>query len=169
VTSGNVIPVTGLPDDAPLYVEGGSIGFNGIEVAVNGVPESGDSFTIEPALNESIFSTVQRMIDNLNQPFDSAVQKAATLTESNQLLAQIDSALSNVLNSQSEIGSRMNLLASAQETNTNLKLICEETRKQLQEADPAEVATNFYTELVNLQAAQQSFVKLQGLSLLNYI
>lgn len=167
--SGNVIPPSGLPDDAPLYLEGSSINFNGMQMTVSGTPLPGDSFSITPSQNESIFATVQSMIANLNQPFGTAVDKAATLTENNQLLAQLDIAINNVLDHQSAVGSRLNQLDFADNVNTNLILVSQEVRKKLQEIDPIAVATEYNLQLVNLQAAQQSFVRIQGLSVFNYI
>ncbi|WBV71576.1 hypothetical protein PGH42_18360 [Legionella pneumophila] len=117
--SGNVIPPSGLPDDAPLYQEGSAISFNGMEMVVSGLPKAGDSFSISPAKNESIFSTVQRMINNLNKPYVSSVEKAATQTENNQLLAQIDSALGCILSVQSDLGARLNQLETAEKANND--------------------------------------------------
>ena len=167
--SGNVIPPTGLPDDAPLYQDGIDLNFNGMEMTINGAPLPGDSFSITPSQNESIFATVQNMITNLNQPFGSAVEKTATYTENNQLLDQLDSAITTILEYQSDVGSRLNQLDFADNVNSNLLLVSTAVRKQLREIDPVAVATEYNLQLVNLQAAQQSFVRLQGLSLFNYI
>lgn len=168
-SSGNVLPPSGLVDDAPLYQDGAAINFNGIEITSSGAPQAGDSFAIKPAKNESVFSTAQRMITNLNKPFNSATDKAAVNTENNQILAQLDSAEVNLLSYQADIGARLNQLDSADRTNTNLIDSSKEVLKQLQEADPAEVISAFNLQLINLQASQQSFVKIQGLSLFNYI
>lgn len=168
-TSGNVIPPSGLVDDAPVYQEGSAISFNGMEMTVNGTPQAGDSFLINPAQNESVFSTAQRLITNLNKPFSSATDKAATQTENNQILAQLDSALTSVLNAQSEVGSRLNQLESADKLNNAVIDSSKEARKALQEIDPVDVATQYNLQLINLQAAQQSFVRIQSLSVFNYI
>lgn len=168
-TSGNVIPATGLPDDAPLYQDGGSVSFNGMEMTVAGMPQAGDSFAVTPSQSESMFSTVQRMIANLNNPYDTAAQKAAIQTENNQLLMQLDSALDTVLTVQSDLGARLNHLESADKTNASLLDLSKALLSQLKEIDPTEVATNYNLQLVNLQAAQQSFVRIQSLSVFNYI
>ncbi|TAL59736.1 MAG: flagellar hook-associated protein 3 [Legionella sp.] len=168
-TSGNVIPPSGLTDDAPLYEDGREISFNGMSVTASGQPVAGDSFALNPAKNESLFSTVQRMIVNLNKPFNSAVDKAATLTEYHQVLAQLDAAQSNILNYQAIVGSRLTQLDSANQTNSILIDSSKEVLKQLSEIDPAVVATKYNEQLINLQAAQQSFVKIQGLSIFNFI
>ncbi|AAU27310.1 TPA: flagellar hook-associated protein FlgL [Legionella pneumophila] len=167
--SGNVIPPSGLPDDAPLYQEGSAIGFNGMEMVVSGLPKAGDSFSISPAKNESIFSTVQRMINNLNKPYTSSVEKAATQTENNQLLAQIDSALGHILSVQSDLGARLNQLETAEKANNDYLDISAATLKKLREIDPVAVATELNLQLVNLQAAQLSFTRIQGLSLFNFL
>ncbi|HAU0707352.1 TPA: flagellar hook-associated protein FlgL [Legionella pneumophila] len=167
--SGNVIPPSGLPDDAPLYQEGSAISFNGMEMVVSGLPKAGDSFSISPAKNESIFSTVQRMINNLNKPYVSSVEKAATQTENNQLLAQIDSALGHILSVQSDLGARLNQLETAEKANNDYLDISAATLKKLREIDPVAVATELNLQLVNLQAAQLSFTRIQGLSLFNFL
>ncbi|MBL7481091.1 flagellar hook-associated protein FlgL [Legionella bononiensis] len=167
--SGDVIPPTGLPDDAPLYQEGSVISFNGMEMTVSGTPQAGDSFAIAPSKNESMFSTVQRMIANLNKPYKTAVDKAATETENNQLLAQLDKAFSHISEVQADLGARLNQLESADNANKNLLDTSAAALKLLREIDPVKVATEFNIQVLNLQIAQQSFVRIQGLTLFNYI
>lgn len=167
--SGDEIPASGLVDDAPLYHEGAAINFNGMELTIEGLPVAGDAFSIKPAKNESVFSTVQRMINNLNQPFGTAVEKAATQTENNQLLAQLESSLNHMLSYQADLGARLNQLDSADTLNSNMLTISQSTLKQLREIDPTKVATEYNLQLVNLQAAQQGFVRIQSLSVFNYL
>ncbi|MFT4059775.1 MAG: flagellar hook-associated protein FlgL [Legionella sp.] len=168
-TSGNVIPTTGLPDDAPVYQPGMSLSFNGMTLEFNGTPQAGDAFSVTPAQNVSLFETIQNMISNLSLPYNTAVDKAATATENNQLLAQIDSAILNMTDIIATIGSRLNQVANSQSANEDLIDTSTITLKYLREIDPVVVATEFNQELVNLQAAQQSFVRIQGLSVFNYI
>lgn len=168
-TTGNVIPASGLPDDAPVYQDGMAVTFNGMEMTISGTPLAGDTFSITPSQNQSIFATIQNMIVNLNQPFDTAVAKAATYTDNNQLIAELDSAINNVLDYQSDLGARLNQLTFADDLNSNLILLSQDTLKKLQEIDPIAVATEYNLQLVNLQAAQQSFVRIQGLSVFNYM
>ncbi|CAM2929371.1 flagellar hook-associated protein 3 FlgL [Legionella steigerwaltii] len=167
--SGNVIPPTGLPDDAPLYQDGMTVSFNGMEMAVSGTPAPGDAFLITPSQNESVFATIQDMINNLNQPYTTATQKAATITVNNQILAQIDSALSTILDARANLGSRLNQLQHADEANSDLIEQSKITLKRLQEVDPLVAASEFKQELYNLEVAQQSFVLIQGLSVFNFI
>ncbi|MCW8399988.1 flagellar hook-associated protein FlgL [Legionella sp. PATHC038] len=167
--SGNVIPPSGLPDDAPLYQEGMTVSFNGMEMVVSGTPAPGDAFLITPSQNESVFATIQDMINNLNQPYSTATQKAAATTVNNQLLAQFDSALSTILDARANLGARLNQLEHADVANTDLIEQSKITLKRLQEVDPIVAASEFKQELYNLEVAQQSFVMIQGLSVFNFI
>lgn len=168
-TTGNVIPSTGLPDDAPVYQDGASITFNGMDIKISGDPQPGDSFAISPAQSSSMFATVQQMIAALTQSHLTPADKAQVQTINNQLLAQIDSALNRVLDVQSDIGSRMNLLDSAENANDNLIEVSTEVLKQLREINPVVVAAEYNAQIYNLQIAQQSFSRLQGLSIFNFI
>lgn len=168
-TSGNVIPPTGLPDDAPLYQPGMSLSFNGINLEISDMPQPGDAFSVTPSQNVSIFETIQEMINSLNQPFDTATDKAAAVTINNQLLTQIDSALINISTVLSSVGSRLNQITSAQDANDDLVLSSQAILKGLREEDPIVLAETLNIQLINLQAAQQSYVRIQGLSLFNYI
>ncbi|QMT60558.1 flagellar hook-associated protein FlgL [Legionella sp. PC997] len=168
-TSGNVIPPTGLPDDAPLYQDGMTVSFNGMEMAISGLPNAGDSFLITPSQNESVFATIQNMINNLNQPYSTATEKAAATTVNNQILAQIDSALSTILDARANLGARLNQLEHAETANSDIIEQSQIILKRLQEVDPLAAATEFKQELYNLEVAQQSFVLIQGLSLFNFI
>lgn len=167
--SGNVIPPTGLPDDAPVYTPGMAVNFNGLEVTLTGAPNAGDAFTIAPSVNESVFTTLTRMLDNLNRPFATANDKARVQTENNQLLDQIDTALGNMLDFQAQVGARLNQLDVAEHINGDLIDISKETRSQLQDANLEEVAVALKLQMIYLQAAQQSFANIQGLTAFNFI
>lgn len=168
-STGPVIPPTGLPDDAPLYQEGGTINFNGVQLTFDGMPKSGDSFAINPAKNESIFSTGARMVANFNRSFSTAADKAVVFTENNQLLEQLDSALSNILAFRAQVGARLNQLDVADKINGDVIEISQETLSTLENVNLAEAAVKLNLQQVYLQAAQQSFARIQGLTVFNYI
>lgn len=167
--SGPVLPPTGLPDDAPLYQAGSAINFNGIQLTINGTPQVGDSFAISPSQNESIFSTALRIVANLTQGFSTVRDKAIVQTENNQLMEQLDSALDNILNFRARIGARLNQLDVADQINGDIIEISQAILSTLQDVDLAEAAVKLNLQEVYLQAAQQSFARIQGLTVFNYI
>lgn len=93
---------------------------------------------------------------------DADAPDPATLTD-------LDAALDQVLTVQASIGGRMNALDDQRGINESFKLTTETTRSQLADLDYAEAITRFNLQLTALEAAQQTFVKVQGLSLFNYL
>lgn len=168
-SSGNVLPPTGLPDDAPVYKSGSSITFNGMEIQLTGVPVVGDSFEIEPSDNESIFSTMQRMIINLRTATPDSTTWARSQTENNQLLDQVDTAISRLIREETDIGARLSQLDIAESINTDNIEIAATTRSSLQDADYVQVVTELAQEKLALEIAQKTFAQVQGLSIFNYI
>ena len=169
VSSGYVIPPSGLPDDAPLYQEDMDVSFNGIEVSVSGTPQPGDTFSIIPAQNTSVFAIIQNMINNLNQPYSTATDKAAATTVNNQILAELDSALSTILDTRASLGSRLKQLEQADISNTNLIELSTIVLGSIQATNPIQVASEYEQEQIYLQVALKSFVQIQSMSMFNYL
>lgn len=165
----NVVDGSGTTVYTAPYASGSSINFNGMQLTINGEPAAGDSFTIQSGQNNSLFATVQQMITSLSSPLDTGAQKAVMATQNNQLIGQLSSALTNISNIRSNLGSRQNQLTAMDTNNQNLLLVSQTTLKQLQEIDPVSVAADYNQQLVSLQAAQQSFVRIQNLSVFNYM
>ena len=168
-SSGNLIPPSGLADDAPVYVENQSIQFNGIDVMIKGNPQVGDSFLIEPAKSESIFTTAQRMINNLTSSTQSESDKARIQNENNQLLSQLDNAINVIVDVQAQVGARLNVVEIAGEINNDFILTSKQAVSELEDLNLAEAAVALNSQTIILQAAQQSYSRIQGLSLFNYL
>jgi hypothetical protein len=56
------------------YTAGQSIAFRGVQVTLNGQPATGDSFTVAPSTNQSVFTTVQNLVSALQTPGGGSVQ-----------------------------------------------------------------------------------------------
>src|ERR1700735_5207039 len=50
---------------AGSYTDGGTIAFNGVQVTLSGQPATGDSFTLAPSTNQSLFTTVPNLGNSL--------------------------------------------------------------------------------------------------------
>ena len=68
-----------------------------------------------------------------------------------------------------EIGGRLNTLDTQESLNTGLEVELRVARSQVEDLDYTEAAGLYNRQLLGLQAAQQAFVKVQGLSLFNFI
>lgn len=151
------------------YTTGETIAFNGIEVAVKGEPADGDRFIVKPAEHQSLFETLDNLITALGLP-DSAPSAVAALTQSlDNALTDLDQGLLNLNQVRSRIGSRMNALEAQDEVNRNFNVQLRELQGDIGAVDYAEAASRLNEELLALQASQQSFVKIQNLSLFNYL
>lgn len=90
-------------------------------------------------------------------------------TPSGTTLTRLDSALDNVLNTRASIGARLNTVESQKNANESFSALLQENRSELKDLDYAEAVSRFEQQLLALQASQQTFVKIEGLSLFNYL
>lgn len=148
---------------------GKTISFRGVEVAIDGKPDDGDQLIVKPAENQSVFKTIDNLVDALGNPDRQKSDIAALNQGLDQSLADIDQALLNLNQVRGRIGSRMNALDAQEEVNQSLDLQLQNLQSDIGSTDIAEAASNLSQELVALQASQQSFMKIQGLSLFNYL
>ena len=63
----------------------------------------------------------------------------------------------------------VNAIDGQRSNNESFVLLIEQHRSELEDLDYGEAISRFNQEMLALQAAQQSFVKVQGLSLFNFI
>lgn len=173
-SSGAALPTGAQPAALPsaqTYTSGQAITFNGIQFDISGAPANGDSFTVKPSSNESVFATIQNLINTLNTPViaSNPASSAQVTTGVNTALNNLGNALNSVLTAQAAQGTRLNQLASLNTTasvkGTNLK----QTLSTLQDLDYNKALSDLSQQKTILQAAQQSFVQTENLSMFNYL
>jgi flagellar hook-associated protein 3 FlgL len=149
------------------YVSGQAISFDGMQFNITGAPVNGDTFTVTPSTNQSIFKTITDIANALNTPVVGANQ-ANSLSQG---INNLDSALNNVLNVQSSQGMRINEVNSLQTMGGNVGLQLQNNLSQLQDTDFTKAASDLAQQTMVLQAAQKSFALVAGnnMSLFNYI
>ena len=141
----------------------------GIQTSVSGTPADGDSFVVGPSTNQDMFQTVQNLVNSLEAGFAGGTEQAQYLNQLNRSIVEIDNALENTTNIRSSVGARLNAIDIQLENNESFKLSAQETLSNLQDLDYAEAASRLNLQLLGLQAAQQSFVRIQNLSLFNFL
>ena len=159
-------PVSGSPF---AYQTGQAISFNGMSVTLSGSPADGQSFSLKTGKNDSLFTTVQKMVDNLNAPMVTTGDTAAIQTQNTQVMTQLKTALSHFNNASTDVGGRINQLTTTSAQNDSLNVINQQVISQLRDSDIISVSSQYQLQLTTLKAAQQSFVQIQGLSVFNYI
>ncbi|OUS10616.1 flagellar hook-associated protein 3 [Gammaproteobacteria bacterium 54_18_T64] len=154
---------------AGTYVPREGITFNGVSLAVDGVPQNGDSFTVKPSVNQDVFTTLDTIAAALQAPSELPDANARLHNDLAEGLENIDRALDNFLRVHSNIGSRLNNLDSQLENNENFRLRMQGALSDTEDLDFAEAISQLNFQSFALEAAQQVFIKVQGLSLFDYI
>ena len=150
------------------YTPGQTIAFNGVEVQFSGNPLPGDEIDISPQENISVFETIKAAIDWLEVGANPAnsVQHAVDYGE---ILEQINSSLNHITSRRTEAGIRLKLNENQKNNHLDAELNLESGRSNIEDLDFAKAVATFEQSTVALQAAQQTFVQIKGLSLFNYI
>ncbi|MFK8077123.1 MAG: flagellar hook-associated protein FlgL [Granulosicoccus sp.] len=151
------------------HTDTGPIEFNGIRTVISGVPEPGDSFTIEPSKNQDLFSTVSKFISALDQTPTTSSDTAKYTQAVNDAILNLDTGLDHINNIRSGVGARLNSIDSSREQNSNVQLQIERVLTDVEDIDIAEAVTNLQTQANSLEILQKSFSRIEGLSLFNYM
>lgn len=154
---------------AQPYSAGGSIRFDGMDIVVEGAPANGDKFTVAPSTNQSIFKTVQDLVNLLQTPVSAPGDSARLINGLKQGLTNLDQSLSNVLTQRGVIGAKLNEIDALQSTGNNRSVQYQQTLSRLQSVDLNSAISDLTQQQLSLQAAQKSFVQVSGLSLFSYL
>ena len=130
--------------------------------AVLGVTSSGNSAITQTTLDAAVVGDTATFLtgaphrSHLSQQIDNA-------------LNNIDRAMANIIDVQTSIGGRINSIDSQRADNEAKSIHLQQVRSEIQDIDLAEAITNMTFETTALQVSQQTFVRIQGLSLFEFI
>ena len=155
--------------DAQPYSEGTDIVVAGIAVKISGKPEPGDEFLVNSSEKQGITDTIYRLMDGLNNLGDNP-EDADTL---NNLLADtlnnLAFAQSSISQVRSEVGARLNVVENTESLAADVDFVSKEVLSKLSDVDFAEAVSRLSLQSFLLETAQQSYAKIQNLSLFNQI
>lgn len=163
----NTTGTTVVPNGS--YSSGSAIQFQGVEVSVTGTPAAGDSFSVAPSGNQSLFATLTNLSSALSTPADSPAAKAQLTTSVASALTNIDQGISHLSTVSASVGERINLLTSQGTTNTATNTTLVTQQSKLQDVDYASAVSTLSQQMVGLQAAEQSYAAVAQLSLFKYL
>ncbi len=127
---------------------------NGFDVFMNVEIATGAT----PGEKRNIFETIHQVISGLEADApDSAY------------LDDIHLAQQHVLDYRVSTGARLNTIDQQNNVNADFLLTMQTAQSEVEDLDYLEAVSRFQQQLLALQAAQQSFSKVQGLSLFNYL
>lgn len=170
--NGGTLDLTPSPPSPPPVV-GEEFVVAGVKLTVNDAvftaappPGTGDSFTVGVSEKQSIFGTIETLIDGLESISKTSPKSTA---EYDALIAEtlinLDNAQESIILKQTELGGRLNAVESTTAFLEDSALYTKEIRSQLQDVDYAEAISNLSFQSFVLQAAQQSFAQVSQLSL----
>jgi flagellar hook-associated protein 3 FlgL len=163
VTEGATVVTTGT------YTDGSTIAFNGVQVTLNGQPATGDSFSLAPSTNQSMFATVQNLVNALQTGVSSPASSAAFNNSINSAINNIDQALNQSSNVRATIGGRLNSITTQQSVATSQQTQLKQSITNLQGLDYASAITTLDQQNTTLSAALQAFTLTQGLTLFKFL
>lgn len=151
------------------FSSGAAIEFNGARIAIQGQPEPGDVFTIRSSENKSLFSTYLELADALETGVSNPAETARLNNAINRALGDLDQAQAVLLDARAELGSRMQAVENQYRIGEDQLLQMRSTLSEIEDLDYAEAISRFSLQQTTLQAAQQTYVQVQRLSLFNYL
>ena len=137
----------------------------GARFDLSGTPANGDRFTITPAGRQSVFETYSNLIATLETPVVSDVDSAEFRESIERILVDLDQAFSTVIEARADVGGRLRVLDAQETLNADRELQFDSARSRIEDLDYAEAISRLQFQITAFQAAQQSFVRIQGLSL----
>ncbi len=153
------------------YTSGQAITFAGAQVTLSGAPAAGDSYSVAPSTHQSLFTTVQNLINAIQTA--SAGNTGAGSTALNNAIANslndIDQAISHTSSVQSNVGARLNTITTQQSLAVSQQTQLQKSISALQGLDYAGAITSLDTQNTTLSAALQAYTQTQGLSLFKFL
>ncbi|NNF41046.1 MAG: flagellar hook-associated protein FlgL [Woeseiaceae bacterium] len=151
------------------FAAGDTLAFRGIEFSLDGQPEAGDEFMVAASRNQDVFSMIDQLATAVAQGGPGVAAEAMQNNAINAGLQNIDQAIGNILDVRIQVGSRLAAVENQVDKNGAYELTFRETLAEIEDLDYAEALSRLSMEITTLEAAQQSFVRTQSLSLFNYL
>jgi flagellar hook-associated protein 3 FlgL len=151
------------------YTSGQAISFEGLQVTLSGTPATGDTFTAAASTDQSIFTTVQNLVNALQQT-PSASSGSTQLNNSiASAIDNIDQALDQTQTVQASVGARLNTITTQQSAATAQQTQLQQSISTLQSLNYPQAITNLDSQNTTLSAAMQAYTLTEGLSLFKYL
>ncbi len=164
-----VLDATNAVVSSGTYTAGQSISFSGVQVTLSGQPATGDSFAVAPSTKQSVFTTVQNLVDALKGVAGGTVNSTALGNAIAGSLNNIDQALSHFSAVQATVGGRLNTITTAQSIASTQQTQLQQSISGLQSLNYPQAVTTLTNEQTTLSASMQAFTLTSGLSLFKYL
>lgn len=161
-SAGNVI-------GSGTYRANEAITFRGVELRFEGTPAAGDRFEVNAAQSRDMFATVQDLITVFSTPVEDSADKASLQNVVFTALEELDGHNSAILSVRSGVGARLSAVDQQVSINEAAALEIEQAHSNIVDLDYAQAISEMQMKLAGLQAAQQSFLKIHGMNLFDFL
>jgi flagellar hook-associated protein 3 FlgL len=151
------------------YTDGSTLSFAGVQVTLSGQPAAGDSFAVAPSTNQSLFTTVQNLVNALQPGANSATATTQLNNSIGYALNNIDQALNQMSNVRASVGGRLNSITTQQSVSSSQQIQLQTNISNLQSLNYAGAITTLQQQNTILSAALQAYSLTQGLSLFKFL
>jgi len=151
------------------YTSGATISFDGVQVAVSGVPDNGDAFTVAPSTNQSVFATIANAISLLETAPPAGTATPRISVGLMQSMAGMDAAFKQLQTTHTEVGAALAELDVLASVNANMTVIYGQQQSKQIDIDYVAAISELTIGQQALTAAQQSYAMVTKLSLFNYL
>ncbi len=150
-----------------VYHPGDAVTAQGMEITLYGAAAPGDKLIVKTGQTQSVVNTAEQLADGLSRLGQSADDQAALKTLIDGTLGNLDNAMDSILRVRAEVGARMNTADSAASLHQDVAVVSKDLLSKLQNIDYTQAISQLDMESFVLQAAQQSYARISGLSLFN--
>ena len=156
-----------------------TLAFNGLSMTLTGDEQqvaeaqtSGKATQLvveEGEASADLFANLDGLITALSTPIESEADQAAFNNAISTASRQFSNSLDNVLTVRADVGTKLNELDSLDIIGDDRELNYASTRSDLIDLDYNEAISDYSLTQVGLQASQQAFSDISGMSLFDYL
>ena len=138
----------------------------GMELTLDGSPRVGDRFQVNTTDKQGVLETLGNLVAGLGAADGNSEEFQQLIGDS---LTNLDNAMSRILETRSEIGARMNVMDSVRSLHEQVTVLSTEAKSEIQDVDFAKAISDLSYQSLVLEASQQSYARVQRLSLFDAI
>ncbi|WP_217537459.1 flagellar hook-associated protein FlgL [Stenotrophomonas sp. GbtcB23] len=164
-----VVDATNTVVKTGTFKAGEDITFEGVSMRIEGEPKAGDSFGIGAADARDIFSTLDGMINALDNAADdpTAVARQQNILQAG--IRDVARASEKFIDARAAGGAQLKAIDDAGALRDANGVTLKTTLSAMRDLDYAEAIGQYQLEQISLQAAQTIFTQMQQMSLFNAI
>lgn len=140
---------------------------DGIEFTFSGEPKIGDELVLNEQKTSDPFTIINRTIELLEN--ESGLSANQVQAEYGQLLGDLTEVFNHATGVRAEVGNRMKSLDTYEAQHSDMKLVSESVKSSLEDLDYASAISEFERQNLAMNALTETFGKVSGVSLFDYI